>query len=149
MSVESYPGLFAGGNDSILLNPGQGIAAEKGNPFYADVLNYYKSIHFSTEKTVGMHVTSLLLERGLKSENTFQTVSGINIWPKDYFNPVNPNSGRLEITDNTVSIHLYEGTWVDGKTRFVEKSFRLIYRVFGAKVAAGMKKAFRKLQGQK
>jgi len=149
MSIESYPGLFVGGNDFILLNPGQGIAAEKGNPFYAEVLDYYKTIHFTTETTVGMHVTSLMLERGLKSENCYQNVCGINIWPKDFFNPINPNSGKLEITDNTVSIHHYEGTWVDGKTKFIEKSFRLIYRVLGEKGAANMKRIFRKLHDQK
>lgn len=145
MSIESYPGLFTGGNDFILLNPGQGIAAEKGNIFYAEVLEYYKSIRFSAEKTVGMHVTALMLERGLKSENIFQTVCGINIWPKEFFNPINPNSGKIDITDNTVSIHHYEGTWVDGKTRFIEKTFRLIYRVFGEKGAGFMKKIFRKV----
>lgn len=144
MSIESFPGAYVGGNDSILLNPGQGIAAEKGNLFYSEVLQYYRSIHFTTEKTVGMHITSLLLEKGLKPENSFQTVCGINIWPKEYCNPINPNSGKLEITDNTVSIHHYEGTWVDGKTRAREKIFRLIYRVFGSKVAGILKRFYRK-----
>lgn len=145
MGIESYPGLFAGGNDVMLLNPGQGIAAEKGNKFYAEVLQHYKKIHFSVEHTVGMHVTSLMLDKGLKEENCFQTVDGINIWPKDYFNPINPNSGKLETTDNTVSIHHYEGTWVDGKIRFRDKTFQFIYRVFGEKVAGNLKQLYRRL----
>lgn len=145
MGIESAPGDFAGGNSEIVVAPGLGIAAEKGNEFYAEVLRYYSGIHFSTEKTVGMHVTSLLLENGLKVENRYQTVCGINIWPKDYFNPMNLNSGKPEITDNTVSIHLYEGTWVDGKTRFRDKTFQFIYRVFGEKTASALKRLYRKL----
>lgn len=145
MSIESYPGLFAGGNDSILINPGQGLGAEKGNLFYAEVLDYYKATDFSTEKTVGVHVTSLMLKHGLKSKNCFQTICGINIWPKDFFNPINPNSGKLEITDNTVSIHHYEGTWVDGKTRFRDKTFQFLFRVFGENISSKIKRLFRSL----
>jgi hypothetical protein len=145
MGIESSPGDYVGGNSEIVVAPGLGIAAEKGNAFYAEVLNYYRGIHFSTEKTVGMHVTALLIQNGLKVENSFQTVCGINIWPKEYFNPMNLNSGIPEITENTVSIHLYEGTWVDSKTRFRDKTFQFIYRVFGEKVSSAMKKAYRKI----
>jgi len=58
---------------------------------------------------------------------------------------MNLNSGIPEITENTVSIHLYEGTWVDSKTRFRDKTFQFIYRVFGEKVSSAMKKAYRKI----
>jgi hypothetical protein len=151
MSIESYPGCFSGGNDDILLNPGQGIAAEKNNPFYKEIIDYYKTINFITDggtqntKTVGQHVTELFLSKGLRKENKYQVVNGINIWPKEYFNPVNPNSGRIEISEETVSIHHYAGTWVDKKTRIRDKCFQFVYRVFGKKIADGLKKKYRKV----
>lgn len=151
MGIESFPGDYVGNDSYFCLNPGQGLAAEKGNEFYGEIITYYESIHFLREDgtmnmdTVGMHVTGLLLKHGLKPENAFQTVCSINIYPKDYFNPVNANSGRVELTDNTVSIHHYAGTWVSGKTKVRDSVFQFIYRVFGEKTASGMKKLYRKV----
>jgi len=151
MGIESFPGDYVGNDSYFCLNPGQGLAAEKGNEFYSEVISHYKSIHFLKEDgtmnldTVGMHVTSLMLKYGLKPENSFQTVCGINIYPKEYFNPLNANSGMVELTENTVSIHHYAGTWVSSKTKIRDKSFQFIYRVFGEKAAASLKKLYRKL----
>ena len=151
MGIESYPGAYIGNDSSMVVAPGLGIAADAGNPFYGEVLDHYRSVHFidgdgtMNMDTVGMHVTGLLIAHGLKPENTFQTVCGINIYPKEYFNPLNANSGRLEITGNTVSIHHYAGTWVSAKTKTRDRVFQFIYRVFGRKAATAMKKLYRKL----
>lgn len=150
MGIESFPGDYVGNDSNFCLNPGQGLASEKANQFYDEVISYYKSIHFIREDgtmnmdTVGMHITALLLKYGLKPENAFQVVCGINIYPKDFFNPVNSNSGRIELTENTVSIHHYAGTWVNRRIAIRDKAFRFIYCVFGAKTALVLKKIYRK-----
>ncbi len=151
MGIESFPGDYVGNDSTMVVAPGLGIAADRGNQFYREILDYYRSVHFidgngvMNMDTVGMHVTGLLLNQGLKTENSFQTVRGINIYPKEFFNPMNANSGRVELTENTVSIHHYAGTWVSGKTKIRDKGFQFIYRVFGEKTASGMKKLYRKL----
>ena len=151
MGVESAPGDFAGGNTDLIVAPGLGIAVEKHNPFYGEILDYYQKIHFVLDDgslntmTVGSHVTELLKKNGLRDEDQLQTICNINIYPRRYFNPVNLNSGRIELTPDTVSIHHYAATWVSGKIKIRDKAFRLIYRVFGEKVAERMKKIYRKL----
>lgn len=151
MGIETYPGAYVGNDSAMIVAPGLGIAVDAGNLFYGEVLDHYKRVHFidgdgfMNMDTVGMHVTGLLIAHGLKPENTFQTVCGINIYPKEYFNPLNANSGRVELTKNTVSIHHYAGTWVNNKTKITEKGFQFIFRVFGEKTAARTKKLYRKL----
>ena len=151
MGIETVPGDFVGGNSSLIVAPGLGIAISKGNSFYANILEYYQSIHFLLPdgslniKTVGSHVTDLLRDHGLKNEDVLQCICGINIFPKRFFNPTNLNSGKLELVDDTVSIHHYAATWVSKKTKIRDGVFKLIYRVFGKKVAEVLKKAYRKL----
>ena len=151
MGVEVAPGDFVGGNDDLIVAPGLGIAIPKGDPFYGEILAYYQGIHFIMPDgslnlmTVGSHVTELLKANGLKNENTLQSVRGINIYPKRFFNPMNMNSGKPEITDDTVSIHHYAATWVNRKTKVRDGVFRFIYRVFGEKDAEALKKVYRKI----
>jgi len=152
MGIESSPGDYVGSNDnSLIVAPGLGLGAEKNCSFYSKVLSYYKDIHFvykdgkQNTLTVGEHVTALLVKEGLEQKNVFQCIKGINIWPKEYFNPMDANSGRLIITDNTVSVHHYAGTWVDSKIKVRDSWFRLIYRTFGEKTAAKLKKLYRRL----
>lgn len=151
MGIETYPGAYLGNDSSMVVAPGLGLGARKNEEFYKEVLDYYRSVHFMDNDgnmnlmAVGIHVTSLLVKHGLRPENTFQTVCGINIYPKEFFNPMNANSGRIEITDETVSIHHYAGTWVSERIKTRDKTFQFIYRVFGKKTASVMKKIYRKL----
>ncbi len=151
MGVEIAPGDFVGGNTDLIIGPGLGIACAKGEPFLGEVLSYYQGIHFRSSDgslnitTVGSHVTNLMKAYGLRNEDVFQTVCGINIFPKRFFNPMDLNSGRCELSEDTVSVHHYAATWVNSKTKMRDGVFRFIYRVFGKKVAETMKKAYRKL----
>ncbi len=151
MGVEVAPGDFVGGNADLIVAPGLGIAVAKNDPFYERILKYYQDIHFMLSDgslntmTVGSHVTELLRANGLKNEDVMQTVCGINIYPKRFFNPIDLNSGKCKLTDDTVSIHHYAATWVSGKTKFRDGVFRFIYRVFGKRVAEALKKAYRNL----
>ena len=151
MGVEVAPGDFVGSKTDLIVAPGLGIAVAKDDPFYAKILSYYQDIHFMfsdgslNTTTVGSHVTELLKANGLRNEDVMQTVCGINIYPKRFFNPIDLNSGKCEITEDTVAIHHYAATWVSKKTKFRDGAFRFIYRVFGKKVAGALKKAYRKL----
>ena len=60
---------------------------------------------------------------------------GINIYPAEYFCPINMNTGKLKITKNTHSIHRYAGSWVDPVTRFRGKVYFIIVRIFGEECA--------------
>lgn len=53
---------------TYVINPGLGMAAEQGNGFCLDVIEYYKTIHFDFNNiiTVCEHVTRCLKKKGYK-----------------------------------------------------------------------------------
>lgn len=119
--------------------PGLGLGVESGNDLYKDILDYYSPLHFFKDDgsfnqvTVVSHVTSVLEKYGLQSTNRLQKVDGIWIYPKDYFNPLNDLTGKLQKTDNTRSIHWYTRTWSDSPSWRICLS-RFSHRIFGMKL---------------
>ena len=61
--------------------------------------------------------------------------SKFRIYPADYFNPMDMNTGEIKITENTYSIHHYASSWVDGYSRLRGKIYKGIRRNFGEKAA--------------
>lgn len=99
------------------VNPGLGIGATAGLEFYKEILDIYSKMHFllpngiMNQVTIVEYTTQLLCSNGLKSTNEVQQVAGIWIYPKEYFCPKDYASGKVKITQNTVSIHHYSETW--------------------------------------
>ncbi len=128
------------------VNPGLGMGAPAGHPFYRQVLDHYASVPYlgpdgtPLPGTVVMHVTNQLLKHGLTLEDTFQTVAGINIYPHDYFNPLDDATGRLTITPNTRSIHRYDKTWCDSYGPMRTRIMRLIHRLIGTGLTLRLRK---------
>lgn len=110
---------------SIGVNAGLGLAAPAGLPVYKEILDHYVSMHFEDENgvqlpgTVVKHVTDVLKRLGFEEKDEYQNCGGIDIYPSDYFNPLDDATGRLNKTANTRSIHWYSKTWCDnyGPTR--------------------------------
>ena len=97
--------------------PGLGVAIEKGHNLYKQAIDCYKTMSFLFEHGVAKHesivplTTRLLMESGLQPNGELQQVAGIWIYPCDYFNPLDDLTGKLNITDNTRSIHWYTASW--------------------------------------
>ena len=78
-----------------------------------------------------MITTRILCNYGLQDINGIQEVAGITIYPKEYFNPLSSNTGKLEITPNTHSIHWYTMSWMTPKQRLRSKITKPFHRMFG------------------
>lgn len=100
------------------VNPGLGIAAIPGLEIYKEILDTYANLVFINDdgsfnlKTVVEYTTNIFIKHGLKNVNTMQSIAGINIYPKEYFCPLNYHTQELELTEKTVSIHHYSATWL-------------------------------------
>ena len=113
------------------------MASEKGFPLFKDFLNYYNEISFINEdgtlnmKTNVFIMTEICKQRGLVANNTFQTIDGFVLYPTEIFCPLNHDTGKLNKTNNTVTIHWFSGSWLDDtKKEYLKKRARLS-RVFG------------------
>ena len=104
-------------NPHQMVAPGLGIAVEAGHEIYRQALEYYSRTHFLYDNGIVKHetivplTTRLLLEAGMQPHNELQQVAGIWIYPKEYFNPFDDLTGKMNKTANTRSIHWYSATW--------------------------------------
>ncbi len=132
------------------VNPGLGIAAAPGLRLYKEMLDFYGEQHFIMPNgslnttTVVEYTTNILLKNGMKNVPGIQKVAEILIYPKEYFCPLNNNTGKLEITDNTYTIHWYSKTWVSKNIRIKSKITRIFHRVFGEDCFQWLKRDVRK-----
>jgi mannosyltransferase OCH1-like enzyme len=132
------------------VTPGLGIAAAPGLRLYKEILDFYARESFIKEdgsintETVVTKTTKILLERGLKDIKGIQKVEDITIYPKEYFNPKDSRTSKLEITDNTHSIHWYSMSWMTQRQRLRNKILKPFHRVFGPKCFSWVKRFFGK-----
>lgn len=99
------------------VNPGLGLASEPRLELFKEIIDYYHTIHFITEDgsqimtTIVDYTTNILKKYGLKNKCEIQYVAGIYLYPPEYFCPLNFNTGKLMITENTRSIHHFLASW--------------------------------------
>ena len=116
--------------------PGLGLGAVAGMVIYGQIIKAYDGFRFIDENgnlnqtTVVSYTTDILKRAGLSAQPGIQTFSGLTVYPKDYFNPFDDNTGRLKITNQTRSIHWYSKTWLEVSSFRIRLS-RLSHRILG------------------
>lgn len=105
------------------VNPGIGLGVSIGFAMYAEILDYYKDMHYIlkdgalSKETVVTITTDFLCKKGLKNVSIPQVIDGLWIYPKEYFCPLNVLTGKMRKTRNTCAIHWYDGTWLSPKQK--------------------------------
>lgn len=121
------------GEEKIAVAPGLGIAAQPQMPVYKELIDFYNSIHFvnnSNLLTIVDYTTNILKEHGLQIKDENQKVCDLTIYQKEYFNPTNMHTREVVLTDKTVSIHHYAGSWLGKKEKFK----RFVRKIVGNKI---------------
>ena len=99
------------------INTGQGFGAIKNHPFVKENKEFYENYNFldksgNFKKIICVPVTTkILIDKGMKVENSFQKVYKMNIYPVEFFCPKILGTNKLNITKNTYSIHHFESSW--------------------------------------
>ena len=112
---------FLGFQEGNSVATGLGFGAEAGQPMVRAMLDDYRDIPFlrgdGTRDMTPCPVrnTNSLLPFGLRADGTRQEVCGLQFFPQDYFCPISHRTGELHITNNTYSIHHFDGSWVEDK----------------------------------
>lgn len=104
------------------------IAADTSTPWIKDVLNMYKDRHFLVDGKMDLttnveFISKEFHKRGLVAGGFEQIVDGVSIYPSEYFSPKSWETGMYKITDKTIAIHHFAGTWHSGLTRFLSCFF--------------------------
>lgn len=121
------------------VNPGLGLGAEMGMAVYKKVIDKYETRKFILEngeidqETIVSFVSGILYENIKPIISKVNLIDGISIYPKDYFCPLDYETGKLELTPNTRSIHHYTASWQDPETVFFHQIKAKMVLVFGEK----------------
>lgn len=92
------------------------MAGEKHSPIYKELLDYYTDRHFVKDNgeldlTTNVTIFTEIFEaKGLKRDNSKQTVDGYTFYPKEYFCP--NDKDRLYRKEKIYTVHHFAGSWL-------------------------------------
>jgi mannosyltransferase OCH1-like enzyme len=127
------------------------IASEKNGKWIQEQISYYKDLKFINSdgsfniKTNVQTISKSMAENGFILKNSYQIYKDcMHIFPKDYF-CAKERSGVLKLTENTVCIHHFNGSWISGKDKIKKIFFK---KIIGPKITSKLillkKKVFKK-----
>lgn len=127
------------------------MASEKDHPFYKKLLAEYDDRHFILKNgefdltTNVITITRAFVENGLVLNNTKQIIQGIAMYPSDYFCPKDSETKIINLTENTVTIHHFDGSWVSKSNKLKQK----VQLFLGEEITDMIVKIKGKLRGMK
>ena len=111
---------YQGGSnaDGYLVNTGQGFGAPAGHEVIKRLMDAYDNEQFvKTDGTQNLQTcpyynTDVLVGLGLRRDNRLQKIGGLTVYPSEVFCPLDWNTRKLSMTENTFSIHHFDASWV-------------------------------------
>lgn len=114
---DSYFGFEKSGND-VAVNLGSGFGSIPNNHFLKEIRDYYDDMCFRNEDgSLNLTPSPLInsevfLKHGYRMNNKYQNISGNVVYPSDFFAPLSWTNMKGKITENTISIHRYNTSWL-------------------------------------
>ena len=121
---------------------GLGFGMEPGHQIIREMMADYEVIQGNREDGAIKYVpcpylnTQVLRKHGLENEDRDQMIQNIKIFASDVLCPKSYNTLSLHITERTLSIHHFDGTWQNSRGKRRHKITTGINRLFGEKVGS-------------
>ena len=133
-------GAFSGYENDVFIPTGI-MGAKKDHIWISALLHYYDQKPFvnddgtlNTQPNTSIITEITTSKFGFKREKGFQTLNeDLVIYPKEYFCPKSYYDGTIHLTQNTYTIHHFNGSWQTSRDRFKLKLHKLFISVFGKK----------------
>ena len=100
------------------------MACCANHPLFEELLEEYNDAHFIKQDgtfdmtTNVVRITNVCLKYGLRLDNTLQTVNGFTLFPCDYFCPKDYRTKAITLTQNTMTIHHFDGSWLSEEDKY-------------------------------
>lgn len=103
---------------SEYVNVGLGFGACKGHAVIGAMRDRYNDLLFLKDGEMDLTPcpkihTQALYPLGYKASKEVTDVCGMRVFPPEYFCPIDYSTNKMEITENTYSIHHYAASWFD------------------------------------
>ena len=120
--INMFPNGYMGFEDENKINSGLGFGSPKGNEIIKKMINYYNRLTFNLSKMDSQAcpvINSLVLKNeGIILNNKIQQVNGFKILPTDFLCPKSVYEGSFNLTNNTISIHEYNASWMNRRKKY-------------------------------
>lgn len=116
------------------------IGCEAHNALIKKLFDYYQGRHFflsnkKFDETPNSAILAILIgKEGFLLNNVFQKKKGIEIYPSDFFCPIDQATWEVHPTENTYCIHYLSGSWLPFKDRMTRKLKTWIGNMFSFKL---------------
>ena len=133
--VLNYEAFYGFENNNNVAT-GLGFGSEKNHKIINEMVNEYLNLKVDEGGKYPLIVcpelnTKPLINNGLQLNGQRQNICGAEIFPEEYFNPYDDPTGRLNKTENTISIHWYSKSWMSKKCILRSKLTKPFHRWFG------------------
>lgn len=124
---------FLGFENDEHVASGLGFGAEAGNKIVKQMADEYDRLLDGNHGMIGCPRlnTDALLKFGLQLNGERQSLDGGEVFPAEFFNPMNSATGEIKLTPNTYSIHRYSMSWLPKHKQVRSKITQRFHRVFG------------------
>lgn len=136
-SLLSYNG-FLGYETDNSVNTGLGFGAIAGLPLLKDLMDDYMDCTFLTEEGMfdllpcPQRNAPVFEKNGLNADGKKQILQdNILILPPEYLCPLDYQTGHMNITDHTFSIHWFSASWVDENAKRYKRNLDRMARFVG------------------
>lgn len=118
------------------------MGAFKEHPWIELLIGYYEDLHFiNTDGTLNTKTNAAIITEMTTQHYDFdykigyqELKDGLIIYPKDYFCPKSYYDGEIRLTDNTHTIHHFNGSWHSRYDRFRLILHKLFINIFGKRL---------------
>lgn len=104
------------------------MASARHNALIKEWLEEYNGLHFIKDDgtldltTNVIRITNICLKHGFIPNGKLQSVDSFEFFPTEYFCPKDLDTGEINLTENTYSIHHFDASWVDNGTALIKKN---------------------------
>ena len=133
------------------INTGLGFGAVRKNEIIKILLDSYENINFKIgnkqDFTPCPDRNTKDLCGALKIDNSFKETVYLNggvLLPKDYFCPLDYETKKMHMTDNTLAIHWYSGSWLTGRQKLKKNVLVIARNILGKKIYNNIKRIAKK-----
>lgn len=131
LAYPCYVGTEKGIHGDGIINTGLGFGAEPQNEMVKAMLDEYRKISFAKGKNIydltpcPVRNTKSFAKYGYEESDRIVEVGEALVFPNEYFAPRNYVTRELKVTNNSYSIHHYEGAWMPINSK-LNKKFKTI-----------------------
>lgn len=123
--ILNYDSFFAS-EDNIHISTGLGFGSKRNSELIKNMMNDYMKLSFidksgNIDKTTCPIRNTNTIENYLRTKVNFDSKKIINktcFFPKEYFCPLDYETKKMNITENTYSIHWFNGSWLTKFEKF-------------------------------